>query len=404
MGIVLPNPRKKDIFFDTQKLGRVYIFPLVLGDFGQFRQEIRSVEKTTPLQYVKALIKHVCHREEDLVDREYRPEKPSLGTDEINLISESEIDEFAEKYITKAGLNKKWISKHRKNEEGVNSVTLEQVEAGHPRDEGENWVDYLYRLAVIQEKELNESFQKIAKEFESINSFSKTLQEQIKNTFSLGDSLKKSFESFRVPEDIISETYKPPLDYSEIAKIKPFGGLPDKIDKLIETSANSADFLIEMNRTQTGIANELKSSGEKAARYSKLTIATGVISGIIIIGLTILTIYLTNSSLRSSDNQNLTLNKSMETVGNELKSLNENTRTMLRNNKMGFEELIQKDADPKGANQKLLLKLIEQQNLIISELKNIREQDRSRIELLERQLRELSQKIKEQEKETGRRF
>ncbi len=65
------------------------------------------------------------------------------------------------------------------------------MEAGHPRNEGENWVDYLYRLAVIQEKELNESFQRIAKEFESINSFSKSLQEQIKNTFSLGDSLKK---------------------------------------------------------------------------------------------------------------------------------------------------------------------------------------------------------------------
>jgi uncharacterized coiled-coil protein SlyX len=70
---------------------------------------------------------------------------------------------------------------------------------------------------------------------------------------------------------------------------------------------------------------------------------------------------------------------------------------MLGNNKIGFEQLIQKDADSKGTNQKLLLKLIEQQNLIISELKNMREQDRSRIELLERQLRQLSQKIKEPE-------
>jgi hypothetical protein len=70
---------------------------------------------------------------------------------------------------------------------------------------------------------------------------------------------------------------------------------------------------------------------------------------------------------------------------------------MLGNNKTGFEQLIQKDANSKGTNQNLLLRLIEQQNLIISELKNMREQDRSRIELLERQLKELSQKIKEQE-------
>ncbi len=202
----------------------------------------------------------------------------------------------------------------------------------------------------------------------------------------------------------MSKAYTLPFDFPEIANIKPLGGLPEKIDKLIETSVKSANFLVMMNKTQTGIANELKSSGEKAARYSKLSIATGIISGIIIIGLTILTIYLTNSSLKYSDNQNLTLSKNMEIVGNELKSLNENTKTMLGNNKMGFEQLIQKDADSKGTNQKLLLKLIEQQNLIISELKNIREQDRSRIELLERQLRELSQKIKELEKDTGRSF
>jgi hypothetical protein len=59
--------------------------------------------------------------------------------------------------------------------------------------------------------------------------------------------------------------------------------------------------------------------------------------------------------------------------------------------------MIEKDADSKGTNQKLLLKLFEQQNLIISELKNIREQDKNRIDLLERQLKEVSQKIKEQE-------
>ena len=69
---------------------------------------------------------------------------------------------------------------------------------------------------------------------------------------------------------------------------------------------------------------------------------------------------------------------------------------MMENNKAGFEQLIQKDADPRGTNQRILLKLIEQQNLIISELKSMREQDGSRIELLEKQLRELSQQIKEQ--------
>ena len=396
MGIVLP--RAKDVFFDTEKLGRLYVFTLVLADEqGLYKEVGKSIEKVSPLQYIKILVKYVCHHEDKLEEGKYRPKQPTLSNDEISLISESELEDFAEKYITKNGLNRKWVSKPGKSEEGVNSVTLELGEVEYPRNEGEKWVDYLHRLAVIGEKRLSESFEKIAKQFAGMEKFSKNLQEQMKNTFSLGDSLKKSIESFSIPPDLISKSYKPPFDFREIPYIKPFGGLPDKIDKLIETSVRSADFLIEMNKTQTGIANELKSSGEKTAWYSKLNIATGILIGIIIIGLTILAIYLTDSGLKASDNQNTIFNKNIEKLGNELKSLNENTKAMLWNNKAGLEQLIQKDGDSKGTNQKLLLRLIEQQNLIISELKNMREQDRSRIEVLERQLKELSQKIKEQE-------
>ena len=394
MRLKSPFGWKKDVFFDTGKLGRLYIFNFVVADYEMLHKEIgNSIEKISPLQYVKALVKHVCHPEGKLKEGEYRPEQPTLHDDEINLISEYELEDFAEKYINKTGLNRKWITKQGKSEGSDNVVTLELGEVEQPRKDGERWTDYLHRLAVIEEKEDKESIEKIAKQFAGIESFSKNLQEQIKNTFTLGDSLKKSFESFRVPQNIISEAYKPPFDYSEIAKIKPFGGLPEKIDKLIDISSESADFLVEMNKTQTGIANELKSSGEKTAWYSKLNIATGIIIGIIIIGLTILAIYLSNTGLKASENQNTIFNKNIERLGNELKSLNENTKAMLGGDRAGFEP-----------NQKLLLKLIEQQSLIISELKNMREKDRSRIELLEKQLREVSQKIKEQEKETGRRF
>jgi len=395
MGIVLP--RAKDVFFDTEKLGRLYIFTVVLADEKGLYKEIgKSIEKVSPLQYIKTLVKYVCHPEEKLEEGKYRPKQATLSNDDISLISESELEDFAEKYITKNGLNRKWVSKPGKSEEGVNLVTFELGEVEYPRNEGEKWVDYLHRLAVIEEKRISESFEKIAKQFAGIGSFSKKLQEQIKNTFSLGDSLKKSIESFSIPPDLISKSYKPPFDFREIPYIKPFGGLPEKIDKLIETSSRSADFLIEANKTQTGIANELKSSGEKTGRYSKLNI----ISGIIIICLTFLAIYLTSSSLKSSDKQNLTLNKNIEAVGNELKSINENIKSMLGNNKAGFEQLMQKEADPKGPNQKLLLKLIEQQNLIITELKNLRDQDRSRIEALEKELKELSRRIVEEEVKT----
>jgi hypothetical protein len=400
MTLKLSNPRKTEVFFDTEKLGRLYIFTLVWGDMEGFYKEVKSVEKLTPAQYVRLLVKYVCHPEGKLEDGQHRPKQPTLSDEDVNLISDSEFEDFAEKYITKKHFNRRWVSRPGKGEEGVNSVTVELGEVEHPRSEGEKWVDYLYRLAVIHEKELNEQFRKIAEQFAGIGSFSKKLQEQIKNTFSLGDSLKKSFEAFNIPRDLISKPHAPPFDLPIMPDIKPFGGLPDKIDKLIDISSQSADFLVEMNKTQIGIADELKSSGEKTAWYSKLNIATGILIGIIIIGLTILGIYLSNRGPKASDSQNTVFNKNIERLGNELKSLNENTKAMLGNNKAGFEQLIQKDADSKGANQKLLLRLIEQQNLIITELKNLRDQDRSRIEALEKELKELSRRIVEEEVKT----
>lgn len=395
MDLKLPDPRRTDVFFYTEKLGWLYIFTLVIADTKGLYKEIKSVGKVTPAQYVRLLVKYVCHPEGKLEEGK-RPKQPTLSDEDVNLISESEFEDFSEKYITKNDVNRKWVRKPGKGEEGVNSITLER-EVEHSRNEGEKWVDYLHRLAAIQEKELNEQIKKIAGQFAGIGSFSKKLQEQIKETLSMGESLKKSYESFNVPRELLS---KPPKLLYNIPYIKPFGGMPEKIDKLIETSAQSAEFLIEANRTQTGIANELKSSGGKTARYSKFTIAIGIISGIIIISLTIWTIYLTSSSLKSSAKQSLILNKNMEAVGKELKSINESTKNMLENNKVGFEQLLQKDADPKGTNQNLLLKLIEQQNLIISELKSLREQDRSRIEALEKELKKLSRSIKEEEGKT----
>jgi hypothetical protein len=383
MGLIFPNPRKTDVFFDTKKLGRLYIFTLVVADTKGLYREIKSVEKTTPAQYVRLLIKYVCHPEGKLGEGKDRPEQPTLTDEQISLISEPEFEDFAEKYITKKGLGRSWISKPEKREEGANSATTELGEVEHPRNEGEKWVDYLHRLAVIEEKGFYEQIKKIAEQFSGMDSFSKKLQDQIKDTFSLGESLKKSYESLNIPRDFVSKPHGLPYD---ITYIKPFGGMPEKIDKLIETSAQSAEFLIQSNRTQTGIANELKSSGEKTAWYSKWNIAIGII----IVALTVLAIYLTGSSLKSSDKQSLILNKNIEAVRKEMKLLNESTKTMLGDNKSGFERLIQRSAEPQFKDEKLLLKLIEQQNLIISELRSMREQDRIRIEKLEERLREMS--------------
>lgn len=397
MGIKLPNPRKTDVFFDTEKLGRLYIFNLVLGDMEGLYKEIKSVEKVTPAQYVRLLVKYVCHPEGKLEEGKSRPKQQTLSEEEINLISEREFDDFAEKYITMEGFDRKYLSKPGNSEEAGNSVTLELGEVEHARDEGEKWVDYLHRLAVVQEKEFNDQFKKIAEQFAGVGSFSKSVQDQIKETLSLGDNLKKTFDSFRVPNELVSKPFGLPLDFPEIPRIKPFGGLPEKMDKLIDASEQTATLLTTMNRTQAGIAGELRSSGDKTAWYSGINVFFG---GIIILLTTIsigLPVYLAFWSPKSSGSQDGLIGKSIEAVGNELKVLNENTKTNLGNNKAAFEQMMRKDADSRDANQKALSNLIEQQSLIIAEMKKMREQDRDKIDLLEKQLRELSRRIQQQD-------
>ena len=111
MSLKLPNPRRTEVFFDTEKLGRLYIFTLVVGDMEGLYKEVKSAEKITPAQYVRLLVRYVCHPEGKLEEGKYRPKQPTLSDEDVNLISESEFESFAEKYITKKELNRKWVSK-----------------------------------------------------------------------------------------------------------------------------------------------------------------------------------------------------------------------------------------------------------------------------------------------------
>jgi len=71
MSLKLPNPRRTEVFFDTEKLGRLYIFTLVLGDMEGLYKEVKSAEKVTPAQYVRLLVRYVCHPEGKLEEGKY---------------------------------------------------------------------------------------------------------------------------------------------------------------------------------------------------------------------------------------------------------------------------------------------------------------------------------------------
>jgi hypothetical protein len=104
-------------------------------------------------------------------------------------------------------------------------------------------------------------------------------------------------------------------------------------------------------------------------------------------------IRLSNQAIES---QNSVTSRGIEIIGDQLHSLNRNTKSIIRNNKNGFDLLLEKYSESSDTNKTLVSNLIEQQNLLIAEIRKSQERDAKRIKYLESKLEEISEKIRKQ--------
>jgi hypothetical protein len=165
-----------------------------------------------------------------------------------------------------------------------------------------------------------------------LNNFSKTLGDSIKNTLAWGDSFKKGMESIRPKQfsSIIPIDPKfPDIDWSEIAKekLRPFNELAERLDRLIEASVQSAEFMVKTNEIQTRIAGEIKSSGDQSAKFSKKDLClTYVVIFLTLINLAIFS-YSVIKSNNAGENQRLEIQKHVNVLAEKLTDINKSIKT-----------------------------------------------------------------------------
>jgi len=381
--------RREPVGSVNTKFGELFIFRLSMGEQTQLHEDFtKSIKKVNSEEFVRKLIRFVCYRKSDLLEGKFKPEEPCLSSEEIDELSEDEIEDFAREYIKRNQyLYKESKTKAKKNEKGDTTFHSEFGKEIHPKIDGETNVEYLQRLSIIERDNQRKQVEKMVKPFSDLIRNSMPASEKIKDilfsdkinqTLAMGDSLKKTIDAMRPDETFqihATETYPPQIDFAELARKQeeqrrePFNELSAKLGHIIDASVKTADFTMEMNKIQKQIADELEESGKKSRRFS----ITNIFLSVIIILLTVIALIL---SCNSINNEREYKKQDNETIEGFLEE-----RNSLLNN-----------------NLKKINNLFEKQNQIIAEFKLMREIDQKRFGKIEDKIRvskEREQSVKE---------
>ena len=413
-------------FFDSS-IGELAVYPISGTHNTQLSHVLgESLESCDPKTFVRFLLRYICYPSTGLGEKRAKPESPSLSGDDIAKLGEDEIEEIADIYIeNQPYLYRKGVVETATDPDGTKVNSFSYGETEHPRKDDESNVHYLHRLYVIREERDREQLERLRRSVMGRAHFSTALDKSIRDILSSGESMSKMLKGIRVPEAFsqfaqVSEAMKgldppksfaehmkahglqakdflpdvtpaPQVHYGDIARNleknrrAPFEDLGQHIDQLIDVESASFEFMVEMNKTQTAIACEIKASGESAARLSKLNIAVTVI----IVVLTVCGLIVSWSFRGHSDRSNQALREYGERItgvlgdtagsivaGNE--SANSNMKDVLA--QIGRDRLAQ------DRNfEKFLIELAK-----LTELQNEhRTRDRETIETLKRKIADL---------------
>ena len=143
--------------------------------------------------------------------------------------------------------------KRPKDEEGNTVVRFSYGDTIHPKLEEENNSQYLHRLYVLEEEKMEKQFAKMSK---NLTQFSTGLQDSIKTTLQMGNSLARMMESFRQPVapdisklasearrvPVVTESSSASVDIDALvqdaqeARWAPFNAVNKRLDTLVKLS------------------------------------------------------------------------------------------------------------------------------------------------------------------------
>jgi hypothetical protein len=372
-------------------IGILYIFSLTLGHQIQLYKDLNCpIDKCDPELFARLLAVYVCYPETVLVEGEQRPKSTALTRADVENLTADDIENIACIYVEGNDyLYRERLTKTTQTEKGT-VLTSEKGDITYPKENGESCTKYLHRLFIIQEKKMTEQFKKFAEPF---GHFSDQLKRSIGESLAVGEALKKSFSA--IPNVTVRpiERVMPSIDFAEIERniehqrLKPFKELSERLDRLIETSEQSSEFQIETHKVQTAISEELKVSGDSAAHFSKQNIALSKLVILLTILGMVISLYIYVSNQNDSSNKD----KFIAHQATEITSLLKDINGKLAESHNSLPSTKQEQLST--AAYKKLEKTIKTQQQLIIDLQKQRENQTTKLRLLEDKLTTIEKNI-----------
>jgi len=358
-------------------LGKLYVYSMTMGSQKELASALgKAIDKSDPHDFMRVLVKLVCYPAQSVGEENLKPDNVVLSQDDIEKLSEEDLELIAMKFLDGSDyLYRESTTKTTPDPSGGTRVSAEKGDIKYPQQEGETNVGYLHRLSGLEERRQEEDALRISNKFRH---FSDQLGKDIRHTLSMGETLRGTLGTVK-PMAVEIPSYKSAMvDLAEHARqkeerqLRPLRDLAEKMDKLIEQASLSTDFMIENNKVQTGIADELKVSGDKAAGFSEANLLfTKIVIAITVVSILFSVFVFAISRLDSSEQTKQT-KEHVSGITNAINNLN-------------------KPDNPSINREQVELKKI------LEELRLQRIQAARRIDILEKQVLELK-KQKENEK------
>jgi hypothetical protein len=333
-------PKIKPYKIIQSNIGDLAIFSLTIRDKINIEEKFdNNLDEVETDEYISEFVRYACHKKEVLEESQEKPPEITLKEEDIKLLTDNDLELISRIYIeNNEYLFKKAIKETKKGEDGIDVNSTKYGEVIFPKNEDENYREYLLRLEVGYLKRISESFKN---SFGNLTSFSKGIQESLKNTISIGEQLNKSLkaaQSFNRPS--VKPIFSTPKFINEDFVVKPVKNnlipikeIAERLDQLVEINSESTKFMIEANKLQTRIAEEIKESNNSSTRLSKINI----LIALIVLVVSILSFAFSIYTVRNSNNNNT---QNIEKAINELKSINERIGNNNRNFDQVREQLI----------------------------------------------------------------
>jgi hypothetical protein len=284
-------------------LGNLCVFTCSMKDQTALSETLSlKLEKTRPEDFVRAFMQRVCFPDGFLKDGKSKPDAPVLTDSERKKLTLDDIETFAKIYVD----NNHYLftkQEYKKKRDAEGSFTPHQGEVEHPRTEGESYVEYLFRLTLIERAKKREQAEKRKNSF---SNFSGRVADNLRKNIAHGDSLMYAMERLR---------------NEEVARRAPFDDLAKRLDQLVDNSIESSKFIVESNAIQADVAEELKKSGDSASLFSKKNIWLSIV----IIVLTVINLGIAAYSTHEDSKQDAAWQAFIE---NALKNINGNLQNM----------------------------------------------------------------------------